>query len=119
RDESEILRAVTSVHDMLQADKLNSNNAKALLEEVLIMQTLPDDIEEYAGTKGYLQVSDFGQLESIVDKVIADNPKPVSDIQQGELKAIGFLVGQVMKLSEGAANPSTVQEILKARLGVK
>lgn len=117
-DEDSILKVTAAVHSLLQSDKLSSNNAKLVLEECLTAGDIPDDIESYAESKGYLQVSDSGELEKIVTQVIADNPKPVSDVQNGEIKAIGFLVGQVMKASAGKANPGAVQQIIKKQLGV-
>lgn len=117
-DEDAILRVSTAVHELLGQNKLSSNNAKAILEECLTANSVPADIEAYAEDKGYLQVSDSGELEAIVAQVIADNPKPVADVQNGETKAIGFLVGQVMKASQGKANPGVAQGIIKKQLGV-
>jgi len=66
--------------------------------------------------KGLKQVTDTGEIETIVSDVIKQNPKPVADFQSGEMKAIGFLVGQVMKASKGKANPGLVNKILQEKL---
>ena len=82
---------------------------KILLENV--------DSESYAKEHNILQISDTNELEKIVDEVIANNSKASDDVKNGEMKAIGFLVGQVMKLSGGKANPETVQQMINERLG--
>jgi aspartyl-tRNA(Asn)/glutamyl-tRNA(Gln) amidotransferase subunit B len=110
--------AYTSVYNLVEEDKINSNNAKSLLEEFLKNNSVPEDVENYAKDLGYLQVSDSGEIESIVQKVLDSNPKPAEDVRNGEMKAIGFLVGQVMKESKGQANPAMVQKIIRDKLGV-
>jgi len=107
-----------TVYNLVEAEKLSSNNAKALLEDLLLAKCDTNEIEVYATEKGYIQVSDAIEIELIVDKVLAENPKPVEDVKNGEMKAIGFLVGQVMKLSAGKANPAIVQKIIREKLGV-
>jgi aspartyl-tRNA(Asn)/glutamyl-tRNA(Gln) amidotransferase subunit B len=75
---------------------------------------------ESAGTiidrEGLRQISDTGVLEKIVDDVIAASPKQVEQYKAGKTGVIGYLVGQVMKLSKGQANPAAVNELLKAKL---
>ncbi len=66
--------------------------------------------------EGLKQISDSGQLEEIVDRVIEENPEPVADFRSGTTKAIGFLVGQVMKATRGKANPKMVNQILQKKL---
>lgn len=66
--------------------------------------------------QGLEQISDSGALEAIIEQVIQDNPGPVQDVLNGKDKAIGFLVGQVMKASRGKANPQRVNEMLRQRL---
>jgi aspartyl-tRNA(Asn)/glutamyl-tRNA(Gln) amidotransferase subunit B len=66
--------------------------------------------------KGLVQISNTGEIESIVAKVIEENPKPVEQYRQGKTGNFGFFVGQVMKATGGRANPQTVNEILKKRL---
>jgi aspartyl-tRNA(Asn)/glutamyl-tRNA(Gln) amidotransferase subunit B len=61
-------------------------------------------------------VSDVGALEKIVDEIVANNPDKVADAKANP-KAIGWFVGQVMKASGGKANPQTVNELLRKRIG--
>jgi aspartyl-tRNA(Asn)/glutamyl-tRNA(Gln) amidotransferase subunit B len=63
-------------------------------------------------------VSDEGEIEKIVKQVIGENKQAAQDVSNGEMKAIGFLVGQVMKESKGKANPSLAQRLIKKQLGV-
>lgn len=63
-------------------------------------------------------VSDAGEIEKIVKKVIEGNPNAAEDIKSGEMKAVGFLVGQVMKESKGKADPALAQKTIKKQLGV-
>lgn len=63
-------------------------------------------------------VSDEGEIEKIVQKVIAENQQAAQDVASGEMKAIGFLVGQVMKESKGKADPGLAQKLIKKQLGV-
>ena len=93
---------------------LSSTAAKEVLLGVIANGKEPADV---AKQKNLIQVSDSGALETIVDKVIAENPKPVAEYQAGEKKVLGFLVGQVMKASKGQANPPMVNAILKKKLG--
>ncbi len=66
--------------------------------------------------KGLRQISDQGAVEAIVARVIADNPKQVAQFKSGNEKLIGWFVGQVMKASQGKANPALVNRILKRKL---
>lgn len=63
-------------------------------------------------------VSDEDEIDKIVQRVIADNPKAAEDIASGEMKAIGFLVGQIMKETKGKADPALAQRLIKKQLGV-
>lgn len=66
--------------------------------------------------KGLVQITDTGALEEIVKKIIAANPQSVADYRAGKKKAIGFLVGQIMKETKGRANPGAVNELLTKNL---
>jgi aspartyl-tRNA(Asn)/glutamyl-tRNA(Gln) amidotransferase subunit B len=67
--------------------------------------------------EGLRQISDTGALEKIVDEVIAASPRQVEQYKAGKTGVIGYLVGQVMKISKGQANPAAVNELLKTKLG--
>jgi aspartyl-tRNA(Asn)/glutamyl-tRNA(Gln) amidotransferase subunit B len=68
--------------------------------------------------KGLKQVSDLSAIENVCKNVVEANPKSVSDIKAGKDKAIGFLVGLVMKEMKGQANPQIVNDILRKILGL-
>lgn len=74
------------------------------------------DAESIIKEQGIVQVSDAGQIEQIVDSVIAKNPGSVEDYRNGKEKALQFLVGQIMKESKGQANPQMAREILIKKL---
>jgi aspartyl-tRNA(Asn)/glutamyl-tRNA(Gln) amidotransferase subunit B len=67
--------------------------------------------------KGLTQITDTSEIEKIVDEVIASNPKQVENYRGGKTQLMGFFVGQVIKASGGKANPQSVNEILKEKLG--
>jgi aspartyl-tRNA(Asn)/glutamyl-tRNA(Gln) amidotransferase subunit B len=67
--------------------------------------------------KGLRQITDAGAIESVIDAVIAANPKQLSDYRSGKDKLFGFFVGQVMKATGGKANPAQLNDLLKAKLG--
>lgn len=66
--------------------------------------------------KGLTQVSDEGALEKMIDEVLSKNPTQVAQFREGKQQVLGFLVGQVMKVSGGKANPGKVNELLKKKL---
>lgn len=103
---------------LLDAKKLSSNNAKTLIEELLVLNNPDESVENYAEIKGYIQDSDEGAIEAVVLQVIKENPKAADDVKSGEQKAIGFLIGQVMKQSQGKANPTLAKDLLHKHLGV-
>jgi len=67
--------------------------------------------------KGLEQITDSGAIEGVIDAVIAANPKQLADYRSGKDKLFGFFVGQVMKATEGKANPAQLNELLKIKLG--
>jgi aspartyl-tRNA(Asn)/glutamyl-tRNA(Gln) amidotransferase subunit B len=107
-----------SAFDFISSKKMNSNQVATFMQKIFSSGNLPSDIEGFAQDEGLLQVSDEGEVAKIVKQVIKDNPKAVEDVKGGEMKAIGFLVGQVMKASKGKANPSLAQELIKKQLGI-
>jgi len=71
---------------------------------------------EIVKEKGLTQVSDSGEIEAVIDKVIADNPKQLDQYRGGKTAVMGFFVGQVMKATKGQANPKIVNDLLKKKL---
>ncbi|HSW98561.1 MAG TPA: Asp-tRNA(Asn)/Glu-tRNA(Gln) amidotransferase subunit GatB [Candidatus Saccharimonadales bacterium] len=106
------------VAQLVKAGKLSSSNAKQLIIALLTSGQQVGDVEAYAKQHNLIQESDAGALEAIAQKVIAENPKAAEDVRGGEMKAIGFLVGQVMKASQGRANPALAAELIKKQLAL-
>lgn len=92
---------------------LSSNGATTVIKT---MMYTGDSAEDIAKEKELLQTSDTGEIEKIVDDVIAANEKAAEDVRGGEMKAIGFLVGQVMQKSKGQANPQIAKDLLMKKL---
>jgi len=100
---------------MVAASELSSTAAKEVFVELLTSTRTARDIAE---TKNLLQVSDEGAIAAIVDEVLADpaSAQSIADIRTGKDKAIGYLVGQIMKKSKGKANPALAQKLIRERL---
>ncbi len=98
---------------MLDAGEVSTSAAKHIREA---FGGSDDSANAIAKRLGLLQVSDEAGITKIVAQVLADNPKAAADVQSGELKAIGFLVGQVMKASHGKANPGLAQQLIRKQL---
>ena len=98
---------------MVEAKEVNSNSAKDIFGAMLAGE---GGAREIAESQGKLQVSDDSAIDGFVDEVIAANEKAVTDYRAGEEKAAKFLVGQVMRLSKGQANPEIAFRILKEKL---
>ena len=75
------------------------------------------EVDAIIETRGLRQMSDSGELERIIDEVLAANAKSVEEFRAGKDKAFNALVGQVMRASKGRANPAQVNDLLKTRLG--
>lgn len=100
--------------ELADAGTITSTVAKEVFEKIFYENIDPDKYVEEHGLKS---VSDEGELRSIVEKVVAENPKSVEDYKNGKKKAIGALVGQTMKATQGKANPGLVNKILVEILG--
>ena len=75
------------------------------------------DVDAEIEARGLKQMSDTGELEAIVDAVLAAHAKSVEEYRAGKDKAFNALVGQAMKATKGKANPAQVNELLKKKLG--
>lgn len=94
---------------LIEKGTISSKIAKTVFKEMLTSGKLPSQVVE---EQGLVQISDEGAILAIVNEVIADNPTSVEDYKAGKDKAIGFLVGQVMKRSKGKANPGLANKLL-------
>ena len=94
---------------LIKKGVLSSKLAKKVFAEMLKKDEAPADLVKKLGLE---QVSDEGAIQAMVDEAIAANPQSVADYKAGKDKAIGFLVGQVMKKSRGKANPGMVNKLI-------
>jgi aspartyl-tRNA(Asn)/glutamyl-tRNA(Gln) amidotransferase subunit B len=106
----------TAVAALFRDGLISSNNADALLFE--LRGDASADAKTVAEEKNWLQENDSAAIEAIVDEVLNDpaSAKAVADVKAGNDRVIGFLVGQVMKKSQGKANPALVNQLIKQRL---
>ncbi len=98
---------------LIEKGSISGKIAKAVIEEMF--QT-GKDAQQVVREQGLVQISDEGALVAIIDQVVAANPQSVLDFKAGKERAIGFLVGQVMKETRGQANPGVVNKLLKQKL---
>ena len=99
--------------EMTDKKVLNSTNAKKVFEQMFESDVEP---ESYAKENNLVIVQDQGALKKVVDEVVANNPKAVEDFRGGKEKALGSLVGQVMKAMRGQADPGEVNSLLREAL---
>jgi aspartyl-tRNA(Asn)/glutamyl-tRNA(Gln) amidotransferase subunit B len=99
--------------ELVRSGAISGKMAKQAFEA---MYGAADPAAELEKAKGSGQISDQSELEGLIDRVIAENPKSVADFRAGKQQAFQFLVGQVMKLSKGRANPPRVGELLRTKL---
>lgn len=97
----------------LDGGAINNNQAKEVLVEMFVSGKPPAQV---ISEKGFEQISDSSAIEKIVDEIIQNNENQVNAYRGGNEKLFGFFVGQVMKASQGKANPKIVNEVLKAKL---
>jgi aspartyl-tRNA(Asn)/glutamyl-tRNA(Gln) amidotransferase subunit B len=95
----------------------NTISGKAAKEVLDYLMDNASDVDSAIEKLGLKQMNDSGALEQIIDDIIAANGDKVEEYRSGKDKLFGFFVGQTMKASKGTANPQTVNEMLKAKLG--
>jgi aspartyl-tRNA(Asn)/glutamyl-tRNA(Gln) amidotransferase subunit B len=100
----------------IQDGTLSGKLAKQVFEAMWSEGGEADAIIE---AKGLKQMSDSGEIERIIDEVMAANAKSVEEFRSGKEKAFNALVGQVMKASKGKANPAQVNDLLRKKLGAQ
>ncbi len=96
--------------------KDNTISGKIAKEVFDAMWNNAGDADSIIESKGLKQITDTGALEAMVDKVIADNPNQVEQFKAGKEKLMGFFVGQIMKETQGKANPGQINQLLKKKL---
>ena len=107
----------------IQDGTINNNSAKQVFEVLWTDGTNAEDpadparVDAIIEAKGLKQMNDTGELEKIIDEVLAANPKNVEEFKAGNAKALNGLVGPIMKASKGKANPAQVNALLMKKLG--
>ena len=94
--------------NMILDKEISGKQAKEVFEDVLEGK----DPKEVAAAKGMKQVSDTSAILALINQVLDENPQSIEDFKNGKSRAVGFLVGQVMKKSKGQANPAMTNQLL-------
>ena len=105
--------ALSELLDLQEAATISGKTAKSVFEKVFKSGDSPQKIVERSGLK---QITSGQEIAGAVEKIIADNPKPVQDYKNGKEEAIKFLVGQVMRETRGRAGPDVVVQTLREKL---
>ena len=113
-------RRLLGLSKLVESNQLSSTGAKEVFLEFFNDAYEGKTALEIAESKNLIQESDEGAIDAVVDEVLADpaSAKSLEDIKAGQEKAIGFLVGQVMKKSQGKANPAMAQQAIRKKLGL-
>ena len=101
--------ALAELLQLIAKNTISGKIAKKVLPEMWKSGKSANDVVK---EQGLVQITDTGALEELVKKIIEANPQSVADYKAGKKKAIGFLVGQIMKETKGRANPGVVNELL-------
>jgi aspartyl-tRNA(Asn)/glutamyl-tRNA(Gln) amidotransferase subunit B len=112
-DVSESAVSVTGLAELLGLVSDGTLSGKMAKEVFEAMTTSGKDAKTIVAEKGLGQISDAGELEGIIARLVAGNPGPAEEFRQGREKVLGFFVGQVMKETKGQANPAMVNELLR------
>ncbi|MEQ9487575.1 MAG: Asp-tRNA(Asn)/Glu-tRNA(Gln) amidotransferase subunit GatB [Alphaproteobacteria bacterium] len=106
-------RQIGELVHLIKDDTISGKIAKDVFDEMFETSKDPGAIVEEKGLK---QITDTGEIEAIVDQIIADNPGQVETYRSGKTGLMGWFVGQVMKATQGKANPKSVNDLLKSKL---
>jgi aspartyl-tRNA(Asn)/glutamyl-tRNA(Gln) amidotransferase subunit B len=98
---------------LVEKGTISGKIAKTVIEEMYKTGKTPETIVQ---ERGLLQISNTAEIETLVQKVIDENPQPVAQYKAGKTGLFGFLVGQVMKATQGRANPQAVNDLLRKKL---
>lgn len=104
---------LAKILQLIDEGVISGKMAKEIFKEVFETGRPPERIIQ---EKGFIQIGDEGEIEHIISQVITENEGAVRDFQEGREKAMGFLVGQVMRHTKGRANPQLVNRLLKEKL---
>lgn len=104
--------ALAKLVEMIDTNEISSKQAKELIDDIMVGK----DPAESAKEKGLQQVTNTDELANMIKDVLDENTQAIEDFKAGKGRAVGFLVGQVMKKSKGQANPGLVNQILQEEL---
>ena len=119
RDNLEIVAAPVgsaALAGLLKRISDNTISGKIAKDVFEIMWAERTDADAVIQARGLTQITDTGAIEKAIDECMAANPKQLADYRDGKDKLFGFFVGQVMKLTQGKANPAQLNELLKKKL---
>jgi aspartyl-tRNA(Asn)/glutamyl-tRNA(Gln) amidotransferase subunit B len=106
--------ALAALVELVDSGRLTARSAREIFPELAAEGGDPEAIMQARGLEA---VQDSGLIESVVDEVLAANPKSIESFREGDKKVLNFLMGQVMKRTQGKANPAEVKQLLEKRLG--
>ncbi|MBI4382914.1 MAG: Asp-tRNA(Asn)/Glu-tRNA(Gln) amidotransferase subunit GatB [Nitrospinae bacterium] len=106
-------RNLADLLDLIDKGDINGKIAKTVFEEMYKTGKTPQDVVR---DKGLTQITDESRIVKIIEEAMAANPAQLNEYRSGKEKLLGFFVGQVMKLSQGQANPALVNRLLKEKL---
>ncbi|WNR45495.1 Asp-tRNA(Asn)/Glu-tRNA(Gln) amidotransferase subunit GatB [Paenibacillus roseipurpureus] len=109
-------KALGEMIGLIEKGTISNKIAKTVFKEMLETGKEPQTIVE---EQGLVQISDEGAIKAVVEQVVANSPQSVADFKAGKEKAVGFLVGQVMKETKGKANPGLVNKLIVECLNSK
>ena len=107
-------KALAELLGLIGKGTISSNIARKVFDE---MANTGESAQTIVEKQGLVQISDTGELDGIVDEIIANNPSEVERYKGGDKKLVGFFMGQIMKATKGQANPQMVNQILREKLG--
>ena len=99
--------------ELIKSNKISFTSAKIILTEILTTETTPSRVAEQ---KNLFQENDSEKISEMINQIIKENQDIVDRIKSGEDKLVGFLVGQLMKQSNGSVNPGMAKELLLKEL---
>ncbi|SEF84092.1 aspartyl/glutamyl-tRNA(Asn/Gln) amidotransferase subunit B [Caloramator fervidus] len=106
-------RQLVKLIELVEKGTISNTIAKKVFAEMFETGKDPEKIVE---EKGLVQITDENAIREIVNKVLDENPQSVADFKNGKTKAVGFIIGQVMKASKGKANPQIVNKLVEEEL---
>ena len=98
---------------MLEQDEINTNAGREVLVQMFAEDKNPEKIVE---ERGFRQVSDTAELDTIAERILKDNPSGIQDYKSGNMKVLGFFIGQAMKATQGKANPKVLKDLFTKKL---